>query len=189
MSREAYLEAVDFFLAAVDQIPQDKWDQHGLGDWTIRDLVGHTNRSLLLVEEYSSARNAMPQPQGYADPAAVAQRGREAGQALGGHPAQTVHQTADRVLPKLQALADNHPMVTPFGALTLTEYLSSRTVELTIHSFDISNALGIEVAPPSKALTETLASLAKRALRQNKGKILALAITGRAQLPPSFSLF
>ncbi len=37
---------------SVARIPDDAWDGPGLGDWTVRDLVGHTSRSLVTVIEY-----------------------------------------------------------------------------------------------------------------------------------------
>ena len=37
---------------AIDQVPDDAWDGPGLGEWTVRDLVGHTSRSLVTVIDY-----------------------------------------------------------------------------------------------------------------------------------------
>ena len=36
----------------VARIPQDAWGGPGLGEWTLRDLVGHTSRSLVTVIDY-----------------------------------------------------------------------------------------------------------------------------------------
>jgi hypothetical protein len=52
MVREAYRQAVQFFVQVVTQIPDDRWDFPGLGVWTVRDLVGHASRSLANVETY-----------------------------------------------------------------------------------------------------------------------------------------
>ena len=38
--------------AAVAAVPGDAWEQPGLGEWTVRDLVGHASRSLVTVLEY-----------------------------------------------------------------------------------------------------------------------------------------
>lgn len=40
--RQTYFEAVGFFLALVERIRDDQWTAHGLGVWTVRELVVHT---------------------------------------------------------------------------------------------------------------------------------------------------
>jgi hypothetical protein len=98
-SRTAYLSASRSFAAQVARIRPVDLDGPGLGDWDLRSLVGHTSRSLVTVETY------LDQPAddvvvagapeyylaiadfGNADPAAVTERGRAAGQALGHAPA------------------------------------------------------------------------------------------------------
>ncbi|MEO7126742.1 MAG: hypothetical protein ABI382_13990 [Nakamurella sp.] len=71
-----------------------RWDAPGLVEWTVRDLIGHTSLALLTVENYldKGATTIGPgSPVDYfrtalastGDPVAVAQRGREAGAALG----------------------------------------------------------------------------------------------------------
>ena len=50
--RLAFEQAADFYLATVDRIRPDQWDQPGLGVWSVRDLVGHTSRAFLTVETY-----------------------------------------------------------------------------------------------------------------------------------------
>ena len=80
----------------------------GLGEWSGRDLLGHTSRSLTTVEQYrregggpvevtsaagyfSALAEAMRAP-------GVAQRGRDAGAALGPDPAASVAALAERVV-------------------------------------------------------------------------------------------
>src|SRR6201986_3154410 len=83
---------------AVAQIPQEAWDGRGLGEWTVRDLVGHTSRSLVTVIEYLARPVAeeivLTAPAYYTaistggfDSVAVTERGREAGRSLGDDPA------------------------------------------------------------------------------------------------------
>ena len=92
--REAFGEAARAFAELVRSIPPESWDGPGLGEWSVRDLVGHTSRALLTVGPTSSSR---PRPRrgdtgrllaasDAVDAAAVAARGREAGQALGADP-------------------------------------------------------------------------------------------------------
>src|SRR2546423_15565057 len=53
--RTAFREAAAFWVATVARVPADAWDRPGLGDWSLRALVGHTSRSLLTVATYLDA--------------------------------------------------------------------------------------------------------------------------------------
>ena len=80
-----------------------------MGQWSVRALVGHTSRALITVENYVARPKAVVEV-GSArryfeiifaaggDDDAVAQRGRDAGVALGADPAGAVDDIADRVL-------------------------------------------------------------------------------------------
>ena len=56
MSKEAYTAAVEFFISTASQIRDDQWDAPALGVWVVRDLVGHTARSITRVEEFGANR-------------------------------------------------------------------------------------------------------------------------------------
>ena len=70
-----------------------RWEQPGLGEWDVRALVGHAGRALLTVEAYldrpaeamevSSAAANFHGARSVVDGADVAERGRDAGRALG----------------------------------------------------------------------------------------------------------
>ena len=49
--RAAYAEAAAWFVRTVPGGP-DGWEGRALGEWTVRDLVGHTSRALLTVKTY-----------------------------------------------------------------------------------------------------------------------------------------
>src|SRR5918912_3872212 len=110
--RDAFTEAADYFVATVARVPADAWDRPGLGEWSVRALVGHTSRALLTVETYlaaGAARVAVPSPVEYflvglatADHGAIAERGRQAGAALGDAPAEAVHALAERAVARGQ---------------------------------------------------------------------------------------
>ena len=51
--REAYLESAEYFAKLVDGVDIDAWEDHALGQWTLRDLAGHTYRSISTVVGYS----------------------------------------------------------------------------------------------------------------------------------------
>ena len=95
-SLTAFRQAADWFLQTAGQVG-NRWEEPGLGEWDIRALVGHTSRSFLTVESYLATPAATVEIDG---PAAyyrairglasgpdVAQRGRDAGAALGSDPA------------------------------------------------------------------------------------------------------
>ena len=92
------------------------------------------------------------------------------------------------VLALVEGLPDDHPMHTPGGVRPLSRYLPSRVAELTIHTVDLARALGVEAEPPRECVRTTLYALADYAVRQGTGAEVAFALTGRAPLPPGFSV-
>jgi uncharacterized protein (TIGR03083 family) len=199
MIRQAYEQAARLFVDTVARIHASQWDRMALGKWTVRDLVGHTNRALVTVETYldkSVGAIEMERPAEYflraraalADPAAVAARGREAGQALGVDPAAAVAATAERVLARLREVSDNAPVGTPVGGMRLIDYLPTRIFELSIHTLDLGAATSLEVPVPSTAAIVTFALLAELAIASDKAVPLLLAATGRVGLPAGFTV-
>ena len=100
-------------------IPSNRWDGPGLGDWDLRSLVGHTSRSLITVSTYlqtTAEREDITDPAGLlrADPGLRVRRrrqppssnaaGRPAGTS-GDDPAATVDGLVDRVLGELAVAA------------------------------------------------------------------------------------
>lgn len=201
MIREAYEQAARMFVGTVRQVRDDQWPHIALGEWTVRDLVGHTNRALLTVETYLKQPAVVAEierPVDYfirasaalADPASVAARGREAGQALGAEPAAAVRETAERVLTAVASAADDARLTTPVGGMRLIDYLPTRVFELTVHTLDIAAAISTPVSVPEGAATLTLHLVADLvASRPDKVTPLLLAATGRQALPSGFSVF
>ncbi|ETW93922.1 MAG: hypothetical protein ETSY2_50555, partial [Candidatus Entotheonella gemina] len=197
----AYERAAQMFVDTVRQVGADQWEHIALGEWTVRDLVGHTNRALLTVETYLGQPAAVVEverPADYfiraraalADPAAVAARGREAGQALGADPVTAVRETAERVLAKVGGAVDDACLTTPVGGMRLIDYLPTRVFELTVHTLDLSAAISVPVTLPEGAAALTLDLVADLvASRPDRVAPLLLAATGRQALPPGFSVF
>ena len=199
MSREAFTQAVPIFVSTVARIPADAWDKPGVGEWTVRDLTGHASRAISTIESYTATRSTKPitgyNPGSSTSAAAhaalhkaVAERGREAGRALGEDPASAVRELAARVLAKLPTIDDDFPVETPFGVLSLRDYLPTRVVELVVHTLDLGRATGIAVEIPDALLNETIASLGRNAVRQGNGIALIEALTGRMPLSGGFSV-
>jgi hypothetical protein len=196
--RETFTEAARAFANLVHRIPADSWDGPGLGVWDLRSLVGHTSRSLVTVETYlgrPAEVEDVPSPAAYymaiaeTDQAAVAVRGVEAGQALGGDPAQFVDALASRVLAQLD-MAGDPLIVTAAGGMRLEKYLSTRTFELVVHSLDIAAAVPRIESPEfsDQLLSEVVRVAATTAVLLGRGVELLRAITGRATLSPGFSM-
>ena len=97
-ARQGYAAAARAFADLVGRLPGTAYDGPGLGDWDLRALVGHTARALVTVRTYldqpaddatveSAADYLALATRTATDPAAVLERGRAAGTALGDDPA------------------------------------------------------------------------------------------------------
>ena len=195
---EAFASAASFFGAVVARTG-GRWDERGLGAWTVRDLVGHTSRALSTVQMYlaSPAEDVvLPTAADYyvaaasslADPEAVTERGRAAGRSLGPDPAHAVEALVESVTDLVGRTAADAPVATPVGGMRLREYLRTRTFELTVHTLDLCRALGIECDPPAEALDASVQLASELALRRGQGRELLSALTGRSPLPPGFTV-
>ena len=152
--RHAFNEATAGFIDAVLAVPDDAWSAPGLGVWTVRELVGHTSRAVVTVEQYLDAPKlevTIHSPLEYytrglqmATPALhdeVAERGRQAGAALGDDPVGAIRPVAQRVLSRVASEPDDAVCSSRFGGMRLIDYLPTRIVELTVHTLDITDAL------------------------------------------------
>jgi uncharacterized protein (TIGR03083 family) len=198
---DVFASAARSFADLVHEIPADAWNGPGLGDWDLRSLVGHTSRSLVTVSAYLKTpadREDITTPQQYyarvspsalgIDPAAVAERGRQAGRDLGEDPAAAVEELLVRVHSEVAAAGD--PLITVIGGLgiRLHTYLPTRTFELAVHSLDIARAVRIPYNLPPAVCADALGLASKIAVETGHGETLLMALTGRAALPPSFSV-
>lgn len=196
--REAFEHAAQWFTLVVPEAV-GRFDEPALGEWSIRDLVGHTSRALLTIESYL-AKPAITvdvgSPVEYfisilasgGDPAAIARRGREAGIALGDDPERSVRAIAERVLEAVRTAHEDTLVTTPVGGMRLVDYLPTRTFELTIHTCDLARALGLPLEVPKLSATQSLAIVAGLAVEAGTAGLLLLSTTGREQLPVGFSV-
>jgi Mycothiol maleylpyruvate isomerase N-terminal domain len=182
----------------------DIWDAPGLGEWTVRDLIGHASRSFTTIETYLAHAAADPPdeivvrtPLDYLmglqnpllDPVAIIQRGRDAGAALGDDPPAAVQELARRVTALVDVTPDDALLRTLFGGAIFLAYLPSRTFELTVHTLDLVDALGVPAPAildsPIAASLQLAAAVAGRG--RDAGAVL-LALTGRHPLRDGFSV-
>lgn len=122
------------------------------------------------------------------DPAAVAQRGREAGAALGADPADALAEIADPVLATVTDAVPDALVATPVGGVHLAEYLTTRTFERTVHTCDLATALGQTLTMPEAAAAMSPALAGALAARTGRAGPLLLAATGRIGLNPGYTV-
>jgi hypothetical protein len=178
------------------------YDALGLGEWSVRDLLGHTSRSLSTVESYLDVDTTdpdgvdLPDAVAYylaiagalADTAAVAERGRAAGAALGEDPMVALSALVERVPARVRAAPATSLVRTPFGTMTLEGYLPTRTLELTVHTCDLAAALGVDADVPHDAVAATFAVIGRLAAERGTASQVLLALTGRRRLPVGYSV-
>lgn len=199
---EGYAEAAEAVTGLVERIPDDAWDGPGLGEWDLRALVGHTSRSFVTVLTYldrPAETEDIDSPEGYyallpsmtgegLDQAAVAQRGRDAGVALGDDPAAAFASLAERAVAAARAADPDMLIASIAGGLRVASYVPTRTIELVVHGNDIAAATGLDVTFSTHTTTQVATVLARTAVRLGHGGLLLCALTGRAALPPGFSM-
>lgn len=199
--RRAFADAAASFAVTVDGIGDERWATPGLGEWTVLDLVGHTSRALLTVEQYRRSGRKGPERDtieyyravrsSLGDPAAVAERGREAGRALGADVAESVRALVTRVTELVDSSDADTLLETPVGAWRLADYLPTRVFELAVHTADLRRSLGgafdIEPASVAHEALRVLGALVADAEPDEAGELLA-ALTGRGLLSAGYSI-
>jgi uncharacterized protein (TIGR03083 family) len=195
----SFAEAAGAVRDTVARVPRDAWDGPGLGEWTVRDLVGHTSRSLLTVIDYlarpvddevvhSASAYFTAVAASSFDPAGVTERGRRAGRELGDEPAARFHTLVDEAVRMAEATDPDLVVHTIVGGMRVAAYLPTRTFELCVHGLDIAAATGVPLTLPARAVEEAAALAAVSAAQRGLGPDLLLAMTGRRGLPPGFSV-
>jgi hypothetical protein len=187
-SRRAFADAADWFVRTAGLVG-GRWDEPGLGEWDVRALVGHTSRSFLTVETYlgrpaeaaqvDSAAGYYRATRAIAAGPDVADRGREAGVALGSDPAAAVTEIAARVLRLLDTQDGTALVTTIAGGMRLRDYLPTRTFELAVHTADLATALGEPPHVPATAAAQALTIVTELAVADDRAGPLLLLATGR----------
>jgi len=190
---EVFLQAADMFGSLCDQITDDRWERPGLGEWDVRALTGHTLRAVTTVASYlqepapeqadchsAGEYFAMARTIPGADDRSVAERGHQAGAALGPDPATTVHAEIARTRAALAEVGDRDPLVpTVVGAMRLGDYLPTRVFELLAHSLDLAHATGVTVDPPAPVVESAVQTAAAALARIEDGVGLFRHLLGR----------
>lgn len=199
---------MDGFVELVATVPSARLDGPGLGEWSVRELIGHTARALVTVEDYYGREgpgDKLEGPVAYWLAGAnlapsgsdarrrrdegITDRARKSAEALGEDIAGAVSELAGRVLDLVDQSSDDMPMATSMGPMTLRGYLPTRTFELAVHTLDLAEAVGLpapEVLKPAVSASLVLAARLA-AVGPGAGQVL-LALSGRRPLPPGFSV-
>jgi uncharacterized protein (TIGR03083 family) len=165
--RELFATAAESFAGLVARIPDGAWSRNGLGEWTVRELVGHTLRAVLTAVAYleTPAEVAtMASPSEYYSVVrstaglheAVAARGRKSGEELGEDPAATVRQAVQDGVRRVRAADLDRVVSVSGGSMRYGSYLPTRVVELVVHSDDLARATGVDHEPPAVAVRACL---------------------------------
>lgn len=194
-TRHLFHEAASAFVRLVDSIPAEMYDRPALGVWSVRELIGHTARALTTVSTYV-ARPAERErvtcaadyylAVGEVDADAVAERGRQAGAALGDDPAAAVRRQYDEAYAALDSIDDDALIETIAGGIRVSSYLPTRTTELTVHGLDLAAATGADWEVPAPVQTLVAQLLVEVAVWRDDGPVVIRALTGRAPLPAGY---
>ena len=202
MPREAYKHAMYFFVDTVNKIKPDQWDMPALGEWSVRDLVGHTVRAMLTLPQFAKRKAGerapvadIPTPAAYYQQAFVgdgtneriAERGRQTAETLGPDLPAAVAQVSMEVASLLDTLPDDFVFKTLAGNIMLVDYLPTRTLELVVHTLDLLAPTEIAGSPPH-AMLSALRLLADLAADTPYAGHLALLATGRDTWNGPFSV-
>ncbi|WP_436529661.1 maleylpyruvate isomerase N-terminal domain-containing protein [Actinoplanes sp. HUAS TT8] len=204
--RRTYRSAAIAYAGLVAAIPLERLDEPGLGEWTLRELLGHTVSSALRqVPDVLATRAPVIEvatPEGYfayarsapADLVAAAHEAstedaRATAEDLGERPADEVSTLIGRATEALSRVADDDVIISAAGGMRVRDWIPTRTFELVVHGLDAATAIGLPYDDlPIETLAESLAMASRTALGVGSGVPLLRALTGRDALPPGFSV-
>ena len=182
----------------LERVPSDAWEKPGLGEWTVRELVAHVlkifdgpvtseeqDRPLAADSAAAYYILAMSSPRVHEE---VAERARTRAASFGDSPVEAARAVVAGTLDAVDALDDAAPVTTNVGPVRLVDYLSTRVLEIVIHTMDVALAAGVPVETSREALTVTLALLGEIAVEHGDGAALAMALSGRRSLPEGFNV-
>jgi uncharacterized protein (TIGR03083 family) len=203
--RRTYRSAAVTFVDLVSRLPGDRWDEPALGDWTLRDLIGHTAGSALrqvpdvlatpvtnvvipTAEGYFAFARSVP-PEVYAAAVAASTRdARKSGLLLTDSPATFLGELTARATQALAAATDDDVVATSAGGMRVRDWLPTRTFELVVHGLDAAAAAGRDAGFAPEAISDAAALAARIAAATGDGGTALRALTGRASLPEKFSV-
>lgn len=195
--RTAFDHLGESYIRLASDLTPEQVELAGLGEWNVRELLGHGIRAFSTAGTYLDAsptvdftvysageyyhRALSGGPSLHAD---VAARGHAAGDALRENLVGVVKSTVESACARVGLASDDDVVNTPMGQLSLLVYLATRIVEGGVHMLDLQRAVGIDAH-----LDPTVAEIVVLTL-VDAGDIeqVILAITGRIALPIGFNI-
>ncbi len=199
--RPLLLESSARLRTVLTAIRPEQLDLAGLGEWSLRDLVGHTLRALVTTRQYygdgdTGAAASMVDPAEYfrtatlSDPAVravIAERGRAAGVDVGDDPVGAFDRAFAASLPVLEEGDLGAVVAVAGGTMVFAEYLRTRLFELVVHTDDLCRALGVANPLSHDALRAVVAVSVEVASTEQLVELLR-ATAGRESLPADFTV-
>lgn len=192
----AFRFASHWWRSLVGAVDEARWGGPGIGEWSVLELVAHTNRVYRTLLDYIEGPVKDPTPIASAPEyfrivlaeqtphLHIADRGREEGASYRGRdPMMITEDLAARAMKMVEAAPADTVMHLFVGEMVLPQYLATRIVELVVHGLDLAAAIGLPTDPPREASTVALSVLAALA---GPGDLSALVrlLSGRpASLP------
>jgi uncharacterized protein (TIGR03083 family) len=128
-----------------------------LGDWSVRELAAHITMSLDVVSRHldlaapaAKELGLLEWPFGTASRSGKIADGTRALAAA--HPDALYAVVGARITEHLATAPDDRLLGVPAGAMTLADYLVTRTVELVVHTDDLNRAAGTDIPLDRQAL-------------------------------------
>ncbi|WP_035253606.1 maleylpyruvate isomerase N-terminal domain-containing protein [Agrococcus lahaulensis] len=187
-------DAASDLVQLVRRVPRERLDGPGLGEWTLRELIGHTSRAITTVTAYL----AQPEPEAvtihsaseylevvlrqHGDDEAILLRGRAAGAALGDDLAAEIEAMHVEAAAAIAAAGPDRRIAIGGDAtiaMRLGEYLRTRVFELTVHGIDIADTAGVEWTPVPAHVLDALHLAAVNASARGAGIESLRLLTGR----------
>lgn len=189
-----FREASRWWRSIVGAVEDRQWDQAALGDWSVRELVAHTDRAYKTVTDYvvgevkdpavihtaaAYFRTVLGEETPHVHIAARAKR--EAAEHTDWLAVtDDLAEAAARVIDDLPVDSPVHTFV---GEMLLDQYLATRIVELVVHGLDLAAAIDLPTPPPTVAAGIALDVFHDLASADDVGSVLRL-LTGRAASLP-----
>lgn len=181
-------------------LDDEDWAKPGLGEWTVRELVGHTLRAFSTIDRFLDEPGDVATVESAADyyrialgsipdvHVQVAARGREAGMGLGDDPKEAVVEQVSATLGRLGDTDGTEVGRTVAGHMRLVDYLDTRLVELVVHLSDLCAAIDRPLGDLGAAGTRAAATIISSATPDDRDRIVR-AVLGRASLPAGFNVW
>jgi len=156
--RAAFSSSARDFTSVVSQISERgvDWNTQLPSGWTLRTVVGHTSRALRTPGRYLETGAGRDidtvhpfdyfrgMTSDYSKVEAIVRRAEQSGADLGNDLAASVSDLASSAIASVGAAADDAPVATPSGVMSLLSYLPSRIFVLTTDTADLASTFGLD---------------------------------------------